>query len=145
MGEHASYTDEEISQLGDLAPQLAGLLRICHRLEEYLEHHNRPAVLKTHRLAASKPIVRDRAGHADLSIGVFNPTGMTVYLGIGGYPAKPAVETPSLSPRSALILPVSGLDFELGADPNDPLLAAGDAIIYSLRFATVQPFFFGGV
>lgn len=104
-----------------------------------------PAALRTFVLTASEPIQKDDVGDGltALSVGVINPTAVTVYLGVGGIRPQPGSRAVSVAPLCALVLPVGAQDFELGADPAD--LAAGDAVVWALRFPTVQPFFMGSI
>ena len=109
------------------------------RLLELLDVLQRPAQIGIHRLTASKPIDYDKpsAEARTLSIGIYNPTGIKIYMGIGGGTASAAAEAIPSAPKSLLVLPIPVAQLEIGADPAD--LVAGDAICFTFRWDTVQP------
>lgn len=86
-------------------------------------------------------VVTDRSRFQAQSIGVYNPGPVPVFLGIGGVSATPASRAPSCPPTAAIVLPVLVEDLELGCDPN--LLGAETAVVYVLRYLTVQPLMIG--
>lgn len=71
------------------------------------------------------------------SIGVVNPTSVTVYLGVGGGSASATGHAISAGPQSMIVLPVEAKDLELGCDAA--ALGANTAVVYLFRFQTVQP------
>lgn len=115
----------------------------CERIEAWLEALSLPAIPRTHALKATDFNQRGEAGHYSRSIGVYNPSPATVYLGIAGGKATLDARAWSIPGNAALILPISVEDYEIGADPAD--LPDGDAVVFVLRFEAVQPFFFGAL
>lgn len=77
------------------------------------------------------------------SIGILNPTGIAIFVGIGGISATPTSRAPSVPPASLMVLPVLTRNLELGADPA--ILLASTAVVYVLRYVTVQPAFVGAM
>jgi hypothetical protein len=108
-------------------------------LERWLMRLNTPAELRTHTLDAEHNPRRDnsRVDRECLSIGVLNPTELVIFLGLGGASAAQGARGVPVAPESLLVLPIAVTEIELGADPA--LLGADTAVIYVLRFETVQP------
>lgn len=101
-----------------------------------------PHRLETIVLTAATPRHGDQAGKVAASLGVLNPNPIAVRLGLAGGAATAAARALPLPPSSGVVLPIDVQDYELGADdPAD--LAAGDAVLFVIRFAARQPFFFG--
>jgi hypothetical protein len=93
-----------------------------------------PAAMRTVRLTAGVPIEREIGDGKSLS--VLNPTGITIYVGVGGSAAKPASGAVPVPPGSLLTLPVSVNAVEIGAAAAD--LAAGDAVLFAFVYPAVQ-------
>lgn len=110
---------------------------------------NEPARIYTYRLTATTPTINSESSNKLgewRSFGIINPAAapfavVPVYLGIGGGRATAAGQAIPVPASSALVLPVAVEDVEIGADPAG--LGAADALIFVLRFKTVQPFFCG--
>lgn len=133
-------TEAALAALGGVqerTEQLGDLLRDFLELER---RRQQPAVPKTIVLKQTQPIVRDEVAVPSMSIGVLNPSPVVVFIGISGGKASREAQAPSVPPGGGLVLPISAEDLEIGANPAD--LAAGDAVLYLLRFDTVQPFYF---
>lgn len=113
-------------------------------LHEFLSHLREPAELEMLALDATTPIKRSEwAAGSTRSFGVINPNAVTLYLGIGGARAAPNSRALSIGPSSAIILPVYVEDVNVGADPV--ALGVNTAVLFVLRFKTVQPFFLGAL
>lgn len=113
------------------------------RLSALVEAATTPATYEVHRLTAARPSVRDDVGDPSKSVGLYNPSTAVIYLAIGGGLARPNNDQWSVPPASALVLPFAAGDVEVGADPAD--LAAGDAVVFLVRFKTVQPLYLWGL
>lgn len=135
--------DEALCRIADMGVQIDAL----HHHSTLRHHHHRQeqkgATLRTIQLTAQQPKVPDDIPDDARSIGVYNPTGIVIYWGIGGGMAEPGRKAISQPARSLLILPVAANSIEVGAAATD--LAAGDAIVFVLRFRVVQAPFFGAV
>lgn len=118
----------QLQQL-DVRDTLARLVELVDR---------RPAQLRDVCLKATEPI-RRAEGWSAQSIGVYNPSAVTLYssLGSGATPA-PGRGALSFPGKSLVVLPLA-VEHELtfGADPAD--LAAGDLLFWVLLFDQVQP------
>lgn len=107
-------------------------------LLELAELQNTPARLQTLELTQTTPIVHDEVRTASKSIGVLNPTGFTLRLGLAGGSAGPTARGVPVPPYAVLVLPIATEDLEIGLD--DPAAVGGDTVVfYLLRYATVQP------
>lgn len=85
--------------------------------------------------------VTDDVGISYPSIGFLNSSPVNVYVGVGGI-APRAGQGAIVSPANSLmVLPISAGDVDLGVDPTDPGLSAGNVVVHVLRFHTVQPAF----
>jgi hypothetical protein len=78
----------------------------------------------------------DKAAWPAKSIGVINPGAAPVFIGIGGVSARPTSRAPSVPGGSAMVLPVTARDLELGCDPA--VLLASTAVVYLFRYVSVQ-------
>lgn len=76
------------------------------------------------------------------SLGIYTPSDATIYVGLGGDPARPGVGALQVPARSAVVLPVAGELVSLGAAAADLTVPA---IVYVFRYATVQPLSLGAV
>jgi len=149
----------DISNPNTVTPRDAALEAVAHareaalftqqcveRLEDLAARQDTPADFSVVTLTATKLVDPRRAKSAFKSVGLFNPTGAIVYLGIDGS-ATAAAAAISVPAESALVLPISVTDVEVGVDPADAtsvaVLAAGDVTVTLLRYRAVQPFFFG--
>jgi hypothetical protein len=113
-------------------------------LRELLEQtrlRNKPAEWERIVLTQTNPVY-EWVGAVDAptqSFGLYNPAPIPVYLGLGGGTPTIVAGAPSVPPRSLVVLPVSITSIEVGVDPSDQAsLAAGDAVLFGMRFATVQ-------
>jgi hypothetical protein len=138
--EPASSTDAHLAELQGSMDELASIAR---GMQEVVERLNEPASITTHVLTQTRPRAIDDAHAPALSIGVFNPNDVTIFWGIGGGLAEPGRRAISQPGKSLLVLPVGATSLELGATAAD--LAAGDAVLFLLRFESVQPASFGGL
>jgi hypothetical protein len=117
---------------------LADISRYLHRIGVLAEHRDTPADLRTIVLTAAASKYTDQVGNLPArSIGIVNPSPVPVWLSIGG--AMPTAQGRALGApaTSYVVYPVSAGDLEIAADPVG--LAAGDAVVYLMRFASVQP------
>jgi hypothetical protein len=114
-----------------------------NELLQLAKRQQRPAQLREVSLSQQTPKQRDEAGDTALSIGIYNPSPVTVYSSINGGAAEPGRDSLSFPPTSLTVLPLPVQDLELGADPA--ALAAGSVTVYVLRFDTVQPAFVGAL
>lgn len=122
--------------------QQATTADLLERLDRRERERNTPAQRRTFTLTAQQPKRTDEVGGTDASYGVLNPSGATIYVGIGGDPAEPGRGSIEVPPRSLLVLPLSADDVELGVSPTDPQLGTG-VTVHVLRFATVQAAYLG--
>lgn len=83
----------------------------------------------------------DQVGWTAKSIGILNPGGAPVFVGIGGVSARPTSGAPSCPGGSAMVLPLSVSDVELGCDPA--VLGNATKTVYLFRYLTVQPLMLG--
>lgn len=109
-------------------------------LLELLGQAQQPANFQTVVLSATTPIVRDEASRPSMSLGILNPSPVVIFLGIGGGRASEEARAVSVPPGAGLVLPVAVEDLEIGARPTE--LAGGEAVVFLMRFTTVQPFYF---
>jgi hypothetical protein len=116
---------------------------VLHELEELraimFQGLTTPASHRVIRLTATIPVVSDDRGSASRSVGVLNPSPVTVYLGKGAGEAAPGRDSISIPPSSALVVPIAIMDLEIGADPA--ALAGGDVVVHLFRYTVVQPLF----
>ena len=141
--ERVERLEEALKRVGDTA---AGLRLVSERLEhieDLLDDHLIPASLSTVTLKAAQPQVTSDSKDGSRSVGVLNPTPITIYVGIGGAQARAGADAISVPPTSVLVLPVYAEDFVVGAADAD--LAAGDAVVHLFRFQAVQPLFLGSI
>lgn len=108
------------------------------RLERLLDH--RPARLIPISLSATTPRVRDSIQRPSQSIALLNPSPVAVFFDVFGGRADAVPSVPSIPAGSGICLPVAVGDVEIGADPAG--LAAGDAVLFLMRFEVVQAFYF---
>jgi hypothetical protein len=80
--------------------------------------------------------VIDRAAWPAKSIGIINPGAAPVFIGVGGVSARAGSRAPSCPGSSAMVLPVTARDLELGCD--SAVLGADTAVVYVFRYVTVQ-------
>jgi hypothetical protein len=133
--------DAALAALGSAQEHAYQTRLAVEQLAELFRRVDTPARLNTVVLTQTEPIKRDETATSSLSIGVYNPSPVKVFWGIAGGKASQDARAPSQPPSSLLVLPVAVEDLELGANAAD--LAAGDAVLYVLRFDTVQPAFLG--
>jgi hypothetical protein len=81
-------------------------------------------------------VTLDQSRFEAKSIGIFNPTNVIVYLGIGGISATPTSRALSCPPQSLLVLPLAVRNLELGCDPA--VLLGSTAVVHVFRYLTVQ-------
>lgn len=114
----------------------------AEKLERIFEAVMTPPETRPIALSAATPNVTDRSRWECRSIGVYNPSAVTICIGIGGASATFAGRVPSCPPNSMIVLPLHDYDIELGIDPSQiAALAGGTAIVTLFRFNAVQPFF----
>lgn len=130
-------TDQALRAMSDAREAALFTRSATERIEELLNRQDTPAAMSTHTLTAQSPVDVDRARHPSRSIGLLNPTTITVYLGAGGTSAQPGRKALSVPPASTLVLPLEIMDLEIGAAAAD--LAAGDAVVFLFRYESVQP------
>jgi hypothetical protein len=122
----------------------AEMVSILHRLKQ-------PAQMETIVLGLTgqtdqqiAPVYesRERFENPTLSIGVFNPNPITVYFsGIGT--ASATTRSPSCPPNTMLVLPISASTIELACDVTDLTTLGENAVVFLLRFFTVQAAYLG--
>lgn len=78
----------------------------------------------------------DKAPWEAKSIGILNPTSVSIFVGIGGISATPTSRAPACPPQNMLILPLRDYDIELGCDPAQ--LLGNTAVFFVMRFQAVQ-------
>jgi hypothetical protein len=132
-----------IEALAATQEHAAGVRTAVEQLLELLRAQDTPATFETVELTAAAPTGRLEAGVVARSIGVYNPSPSIVYMGYGGGRASAEARAWSVPPAGALVLPILGEDLEFGAEAT--ALALGAVVFQVLRFATVQPFFFGAL
>jgi hypothetical protein len=136
-----------------IPPQQAALEAIAHtreaaiaarqatdRLLEIAELQQTPPELRTIVINPGNNgqyVTLDKSRFEAKSIGIVNPTGVVIYLGVGGVTATPGSRAISIPAQSVRVLPVAVRDLELGADPTQ--LLASTAIVFLFRYLTVQP------
>jgi hypothetical protein len=140
----------------DLAPEilahsqatLEDVRRLQEELVELLARLNAPGEITPVPLSVDQLVkyFPRRVEQRPMSVGLLNPHNLTVYLAMGGGSATLEGEAVPVAPQSALILPVAANAIELGIDPADSdslaILGSDTAVVFLLRFETVQPFFF---
>jgi hypothetical protein len=136
--------DEATVELLGHQQAVLGDVRAMHR--ELLERASvelEPAQLKTVLLTAAAPIAEDlhNTEKPSLSLGILNPNALAVAVGLSGGSATLAARAVIVPANSLLVLPVAVAQLEIGADPV--ALGAGTAVVFLLRFPTVQPAFLG--
>ncbi|MFL5901251.1 MAG: hypothetical protein ACJ75S_08650 [Solirubrobacterales bacterium] len=135
---HPAEIAPRIEQLHD---ELSELRRAVDVLRELAEPLGEPAQLTVAVLTASVPVkMQDERGITTASVGILNPTGARVLLGIGGERASSQARAISVPPESLMVLPIAAGDLEIGTEDN---LEAGDAVVYVFRYRTVQAAFLG--
>jgi hypothetical protein len=114
--------------------------KIVDELHDMLERSVKPATPKQIVLTQAIPRVTDDAKEYALSIGVFNPTALTIYVGPDGGRATPEARAIAVPPTSLLVLPIAAMSVEIGLSATDAAaLAATDAVVVTLlRFPSVQ-------
>jgi hypothetical protein len=140
-------TDATIEILGHTQATLGRVEQLHERHAELLERCLQPARMSSHTLTPADPVDLD-PGSVDepsLSLGVLNPNGCTIYLGLSGGTASQAAEGVPVGPNQLVVLPVAVAQLELGADPADLTALGGDqtALVFVFRFRQVQPAFIG--
>lgn len=120
----------------------ADIQNLAHELIAHQRRSLAPAAVETIVLTVSEPVWSSDVGEGmeALSIGLLNPNSIEVYLGIGGNSASARGRSPSAPPKSLLVLPIDVRDLEVGANVAD---LTSDAVVFLLRFPTVQPAFLG--
>jgi hypothetical protein len=124
---------EAMAQARDAAEETR---RICCELHELVRATREPARLLTIALTQTTPYSTDSQRGRSLSIGILNPTDVKVYICLDGERPSGAGRSLSCPPESLLVLPVSATDVTIATDDD---LSGGDAIVFLLRFASVQP------
>lgn len=111
-----------------------------------LRRMQRPAGLRQVRLTATSPKAKE-TNVGDLtaqSIGIYNPNPIVIYTSVDGSIAEPGRGALTIPASCAVVLPVAVTGpLELGAAAAD--LAAGDAVVWTLRFETAQPLTLGAL
>lgn len=129
--------------LGHQQAILSDVRQLHSELVELWERAHTPATLSTVTLTAASPVDED-FGNIEAparSIGILNPSGVTIAAGIGGGSATIAANAVPVPPFGLLVLPVAVAQLEIAADPAE--LGADAAVIFVLRFKHVQPAFLG--
>jgi hypothetical protein len=151
VNDHRSDHDQELGQqtvleaLGAVQGVAEEHYRVSCELHELLGRQLAPARPKTIRLTNSEQAKTDDSKDRSRSIGVYNPTGHTVWLALeGGRPTKLG-EGWRVPANALLVVPVSAEDVSIGADVvDDPnSFADGDLVVFLLRFPSPQPAFLG--
>jgi hypothetical protein len=145
-----SQSETFVELLGHTQSTMADVRRLHERHAELLERCLQPARMSAHTLTPGDPTDLDQGSMEEpsLSLGVLNPNGCTVYLGLSGGTASLAAEGVPVGPNQFLVLPVAVAQLEIGADPAD-LAALGattatqTALVFVFRFRQVQPAFLG--
>lgn len=91
-------------------------------------------------LTAAAPNRWSKSSRVSPSLGVYNGNGIPIFLGIDGAPASDQGRAWKVPAYSAIVIPLRVANFEIAALATD--LAAGDAIVKTLRYRTLQPFMF---
>lgn len=132
-------TDQAIEAISQTRHAAMHTHEAVERLLEYVERVDEPARLDTVILTGTRPIFRDDSREVSRSVGLINPTDLTIFIGFAGGSATPQGRAVPVPPNSAMVIPVSAEDLEIGAD-QAALTAGGDAVLFLLRFAAVQMF-----
>lgn len=122
------------------------LLAAVAQLDGFLTGATRPAERRALTFTTTNPSLRDQDARVSPSIGVYNPTGATVYVALGGETPKAGKGCPSVPPNGFAVFPVAVQDLDVGIDPADAaLVAAGTAglTVQLFRYWTVQPLALG--
>jgi hypothetical protein len=135
--EHAEVIVTSQQLVKETRQAVSELLRVLKRQLQT------PAQLREVSLSQTTPKARDEAGDTALSIGIYNPSPVTIYSTINGGAAEAGRDSLSFPPNSLVVLPLAVQDLELGADPT--ALAAGSITVYVLRYDSVQPAFLGAI
>jgi hypothetical protein len=140
-------TDATIEILSHTQATLGRVEQLHERHSELLDRCLQPARMSTHTLTPSDPGDLDPGSidEPSLSLGVLNPNGCTIYLGLSGGTASLAAEGVPVGPNQLVVLPVAVAQLELAADPADLTALGGDqtALVFVFRFRQVQPAFIG--
>ncbi len=132
---------EVVPRLEQVQDELSQLRRAVDLLRELAEPLGEPAQLTMVALTEAEPVkMQDERGINTASIGILNPSGVRVLVGVGGEQASSQARAITVPPESLMVLPVAAGDVELGTEDS---LEEGDAVIYILRYATVQSAFLG--
>jgi hypothetical protein len=117
-------------------------------LLEAERHRQTPARWQPLRFTQANPVQEwsDSVDAPTRSFGIYNPTALPIYVGLGFGSARSNAGAMSVPATSLVILPLAIGTVEVGIDPADAgALAAGDAVVYGLRFSAVQPACIGDV
>jgi hypothetical protein len=118
-------------------------------LLQIAERQDRPAEMRRIRIpdASGSNPTNDRHRNAYKSLGIWvpaagvaggnlNPNGVGVYVGTGGNSARTGNDVPFVPPGGAVVLPISDIDVELGADPT--VLLASFVVCFAFFYDSVQ-------
>jgi hypothetical protein len=138
----ASATDTLIELAGHTQATLSDVRQLHTEVHERLARAMEPGDLRTLALTATDPVKRD-PGSVDspsLSLGIVNPTGYVLRLGIGGGSPTDAARAFPVPPNAAVVLPIAVGELEVGLD-DVTAVGSDTVVIYVLRFNVVQPFY----
>lgn len=139
---------EALATAQDLTRETRDVMQRVHSMVARTEH---PAQLKMITLTGADPAgnppaaikTDDVSGHS-ASIGLINPSPVTVYMGLpAGAPARPGGRSLSVPPGAVLVLPLSVGDLEIGADAaaigiDGATGEPNEIVVWLLRFRSVQ-------
>lgn len=119
------------------------------RLLEIAARQDETAELRTFQIpdAAGMNPVNDRHRNAYKSLGLWvpaaaaaggnlNPNGVGIFIGTAGNSAKTGNKVPFVPPGGAVVLPISDIDVEFGADPA--VLLASFVVFFAFFYTSVQ-------
>jgi hypothetical protein len=114
-------------------------------IRDLFDRRDQPADFRRFMFTAANP-VRTWHNHVEAptqSFGVYNPTLLTVMVGIGGGSAVSTNEPLTVPPTSLVVMPIALAAVEIGVDPLDPNLGANTAVVFGFRWTTVRDAFLG--
>jgi hypothetical protein len=141
-------TQAFLDALADVQVTVEQHVALAERLHRILEPQQAPGSLHPIKLNSDRPYSDAAADHGSKSFTVLNPSGMAVALGTGGVGAS-NVAAITVPPRSAITLPITAENLEVGPDTPADLQAGGligagvDVYVFVITYRHVQPFYFG--
>jgi hypothetical protein len=129
------------AQLKPVHDELSELRRMVSQLCKLVAPLSEPAQPTMFTLDSTTPRKTSRErGMVTASLGVFNPSAVTILIGIGGGAATSQARALAVPRESLLVLPVACGDVEVATEAE---LGGGTAVVHVLRYRTVQPAFLG--